>query len=370
MIIKYLIEKEFKQLWRNPFILFIIIALPVLVMLVFPWATTMEIKNVNVAVVDNDRSDLSRLLTEKIASTEYFDITGVFMRSEEATQEIEYGDADIILEIPYGFEEDILSDANSSLLIEANAVNGTKASLGSSYLEMIIVSFAEQAGVSRGALSVSAPGGIAVDSYYWFNPAMDYKIPMIPALIMLVVALITGFLPAMNIVGEKEAGTIEQVNVTPVPKITFIVGKLIPYWIIGVVVLSVGMVVAWLLYGLRPEGSVLLLFGLSFVFIFGISGLGLIISNYSSTMQQAMFMIFFIIIVFILMCGIFTPISSMPEWARIISMFDPFTYFAEIMRMIYLKGSTLRDILPNVYPLIAFFVVITGWAILSYRKRG
>lgn len=370
MIIKYLIEKEFKQLWRNPFILFIIIALPVLVMLVFPWATTMEIKNVNVAVVDNDRSDLSRLLTEKIASTEYFDITGVFMRSEEAMQEIEYGDADIILEIPYGFEEDILSDANSSLLIEANAVNGTKASLGSSYLEMIIVSFAEQAGVSRGALSVSAPGGIAVDSYYWFNPAMDYKIPMIPALIMLVVALITGFLPAMNIVGEKEAGTIEQINVTPVPKITFIVGKLIPYWIIGVVVLSVGMVVAWLLYGLRPEGSVLLLFGLSFVFIFGISGLGLIISNYSSTMQQAMFMIFFIIIVFILMCGIFTPISSMPEWARIISMFDPFTYFAEIMRMIYLKGSTLRDIPPNVYPLIAFFVVITGWAILSYRKRG
>lgn len=370
MIIKYLIEKEFKQLWRNPFILFIIIALPVLVMLVFPWATTMEIKNVNVAVVDNDRSDLSRLLTEKIASTEYFDITGVFMRSEEAMQEIEYGDADIILEIPYGFEEDILSDANSSLLIEANAVNGTKASLGSSYLEMIIVSFAEQAGVSRGALSVSAPGGIAVDSYYWFNPAMDYKIPMIPALIMLVVALITGFLPAMNIVGEKEAGTIEQINVTPVPKITFIVGKLIPYWIIGVVVLSVGMVVAWLLYGLRPEGSVLLLFGLSFVFIFGISGLGLIISNYSCTMQQAMFMIFFIIIVFILMCGIFTPISSMPEWARIISMFDPFTYFAEIMRMIYLKGSTLRDILPNVYPLIAFFVVITGWAILSYRKRG
>lgn len=369
MIIKYLIEKEFKQLWRNPFILFIIIALPVLVMLVFPWATTMEIKNVNIAVVDNDRSDLSRLLTEKIASTEYFDITGVFMRSDDAMDEIEYGDADIILEIPYGFEVDLLSDASSSLLIEANAVNGTKASLGSSYLEMIIVAFSGEVEVSRGGVSVAAPGGIAVDSYYWFNPAMDYKMPMIPALIMLVVALITGFLPAMNIVGEKEAGTIEQVNVTPVPKITFIVGKLIPYWIIGIVVLSVGMIVAWLLYGLRPEGSVLLLFGLSFVFIFGISGLGLIISNYSSTMQQAMFMIFFIIIVFILMCGIFTPISSMPEWARIISMFDPFTYFAEIMRMIYLKGSTLRDVLPNVYPLLAFFVVIIGWAILSYRKR-
>lgn len=344
-MIKYLIEKEFKQMARDPFILFIVIALPVLVMLVFPWATTMEIKNVNVAVVDNDRSDLSRLLTEKIASTEYFDITGVFMRSDDALEQVEFGDADIILEVPYGFETSLLSEGSSSLLIEANAVNGTKASLGTSYLDVIVLDFTEEVNLERGAVTLTAPGGISVDSYYWFNPTMDYKLPMIPALIMLVVALITGFLPAMNIVGEKEAGTIEQINVTPVPKITFIVGKLIPYWVIGIIVLSVGMVVAWLLYGLRPEGSVLLLYGLSLLFIFGISGLGLIISNYSSTMQQAMFMIFFIIIVFILMCGIFTPISSMPEWARAISLFDPFTYFAEIMRMIYLKGSTFRDIL-------------------------
>ena len=246
MIIKYLIEKEFKQLARNPFILFIVIILPVLVMLVFPWATTMEIKNVNVAVVDNDRSDLSRLLTEKIASTEYFDIVGVFMRSEDALEKVEFSDADIILEVPYGFEQALMSEGESSLLIEANAVNGTKASLGSSYLDMIVLDFTEEVNLERGAVSVLPAGGIGVDSYYWFNPTMDYKIPMIPALIMLVVALITGFLPAMNIVGEKEAGTIEQINVTPVPKITFIVGKLIPYWIIGIIVLSVGMLVAWL----------------------------------------------------------------------------------------------------------------------------
>lgn len=369
MILKYLIEKEFKQLWRNRFILFIVVALPVLVMLVFPWATTMEIRHVNVAVVDNDRSDMSRLLIEKIESTEYFDITGVFMRSEEAMAQVEFGDADIIMEVPYGFEEALMSEESSSLLIEANAVNGTKASLGTSYLDMIVLDFTQELNLDSGAVTLSPAGGIRVDSYYWFNPTMDYKVPMIPALIMLVVALITGFLPAMNIVGEKEAGTIEQINVTPVPKITFIVGKLIPYWIIGVVVLSVGMLVSWLLYGLTPEGSVLLLLGLSFVFILGISGLGLIISNYSSTMQQAMFMIFFIIIIFILMCGIFTPISSMPEWARVISLFDPFTYFAEIMRMIYLKGSTFKDIVQYVYPHLGFFAVIFSWAIISYRKR-
>ncbi|HIZ86822.1 MAG TPA: ABC transporter permease [Candidatus Coprenecus pullistercoris] len=369
-MIKYLIEKEFKQLWRNPFILFLIIVLPALVMLVFPWATTMEIKHLNVAVVDNDRSDLSRRLTDKIASTEYFDITGVFMRSDEAMEQVEFGDADIILEVPYGFEDGLLSEGSASLLVEANAVNGTKASLGTSYLDMVALDFSRDLNLDSGSVSVTAAGGIGVDSYYWFNPLMDYKVPMIPALVMLIMALITGFLPAMNIVGEKEAGTIEQINVTPVPKITFIVGKLIPYWVIGIIVLSVGMLVAWLLYGLRPEGSVLLLYGLSLVFIFGISGLGLIISNYSNNMQQAMFMIFFIIIVFILMCGVFTPVSSMPEWARVISMFDPFTYFAQIMSMIYLKGSTFRDILQYVYPLLAFFVVIIGWAVFSYRKRG
>lgn len=368
-MIKYLIEKEFKQLWRNRFILFIVIALPCLVMLVFPWATTMEIKNVNVALVDSDRSEMSRLLTEKIASTDYFDITGVFFNVEDAMEQVEFGDADIILEIPRAFEQSLMSDDAGSLLVSANAVNGMKASLGTSYLEVIVQDFCTDAGVDKGAVSVQPAGGITVDSYYWFNPEMDYKVPMIPALIMLVVALITGFLPAMNIVGEKEAGTIEQINVTPVPKMTFIVGKLIPYWIIGIVVLSVGMLVSWLLYGLVPKGSVLLLYGLSFVFIFGISGLGLIISNYSDNMQQAMFMIFFIIIVFILMCGIFTPVSSMPGWAQVISRLDPFTYFAEIMRMIYLKGSTFRDVLQYVYPLLAFFVIIVAWAVLSYRKR-
>lgn len=368
-MIKYLIEKEFKQIWRNRFMIFIVIFLPAIVILVFPWATTMEIKNLNITVVDHSMSGLSRRLTDKIASTEYFNLTDVVFDTEEAIEDIEYRRSDMILEIPMDFEQTLMPDGKASLMVQANAVNGTKASLGTSYINMIVQSFAEEINADRNAISVAEPP-VEVRSYQWFNPKMDYKIPMIPSLIMLVIALITGFLPAMNIVVEKENGTIEQINVTPVPKITFIVSKLIPYWIIGVVVLSVGIGVSYLLYGLAPEGSVLLLYGLSFLFIFGISGLGLIISNYSSTMQQAMFMIFFIIIIFILTCGIFTPISSMPEWAKVIARLNPLTYFAEIMRMIYLKGSTFTDVLPLVWPLIIFFAVIFSWAVLSYHKRG
>lgn len=369
-MIKYLIEKEFKQLFRNKFILLLVIMLPSLVMLVFPWTTTMEIKNLSITVLDNDRSELSRKLIDKIASTEYFDITGVAFNKEEAMEDIEYGKSDLILEIPMGFDEDIMSGGQSSLQFSANAVNGTKASLGTSYLEQVVLGFAKETDAEKGVALPDGVGVISVDPYYWFNPEMDYKVPMIPMLLVLIVALITGFLPAMNIVGEKETGTIEQINVTPVPKVTFIVGKLIPYWVIGLVVLSLGLLVSYILYGLSPKGSLLLLYALSFVFIFGISGLGLVISNYSENMQQAMFMIFFVIIIFLLMSGIFTPISSMPEWAQVISKFSPFTYFAEIMKMIYLKGSTFREVVRYVYPLLLFFAVIITWAVLSYRKRG
>ncbi len=354
-MIRFLIEKEFKQLWRNKLIIIVVALLPCLVMLVFPWATTMEIKNLRIAVVDNDRSAMSTLLTEKIASTEYFDVIDA---GADALREVEYGRADIVLEIPSGFGKDLALERHAQVQISANAVNGTKASIGTSYLEAIVMDFT----------SVSSP--IHIEPIYIFNPTMDYKIPMIPALIMLVLSIIVGFLPAMNIVTEKESGTIEQINVSPVPKMTFIIGKLIPYWVIGVVVFSLAMLVSWLIYGLTPAGSTFLLYGVAMLFILGISGLGLIISNYSNTMQQAMFTIFFVVIIFILLCGVFTPIGSMPDWAQAVARFNPFTYFAQIMSMIYLKGSTLEDVLPQIFSLLIFFVFIFTWAILSYKKRG
>ncbi len=359
-MIRFLIEKEFKQIWRNKLIIIVVMLLPCLVMLVFPWATTMEIKNLRIAVVDNDRSAMSTLLTQKIASTEYFDVldAGVGGQSSDALREVEFGRADIVLEIPSGFEKDLALERHAQVQVSANAVNGTKASIGTSYLEAIIMDFT----------SASAP--VHIEPIYIFNPAMDYKIPMIPALIMLVLSIIVGFLPAMNIVSEKESGTIEQINVSPVPKMTFIIGKLIPYWVIGVVVFSLAMLVSWLIYGLTPAGSTFLLYGVAMLFILGISGLGLIISNYSNTMQQAMFTIFFVVIIFILLCGVFTPIGSMPDWAQAMARFNPFTYFAQIMSMIYLKGSTLEDVLPQIYSLLIFFVLIFTWAILSYKKRG
>ena len=203
-----------------------------------------------------------------------------------------------------------------------------------------------------------------------FNPHMDYKIFMVPALMVMLVTLLCGFLPALNIVGEKESGTIEQINVTPVNKFIFIISKLIPYWIIGFIVLTLGFIIARTVYGLTPAGNLFVIYAVTTIYILVVSGFGLVISNYSDTMQQAMFVMFFFMLIFILLSGLYTPVNSMPEWARIITVVNPLKYFMHIIRHIYLKGSSFTDIIPQVYALCIFAVVSNTWAIISYKKTS
>lgn len=203
-----------------------------------------------------------------------------------------------------------------------------------------------------------------------FNPALDYKFFMIPGFMVLLLTLICGILPALNIVLEKENGTINQINVTPVNRIVFILAKLIPFWIVGLVVMIISVSASYLLYGLWPTGSVLAVLFSAVVFIISISGLGIIISNYSSNMQQASFLVMFFILILILLGGMFTPISSMPEWARLIAYVNPFTYLTTTFRMLYLNGSTLADVSGNLLKLGVIAVVLNGWAVVSYKKRG
>ena len=193
---------------------------------------------------------------------------------------------------------------------------------------------------------------------------------MIPSLMDMILTLICAFLPALNIVSEKEVGTIEQINVTPVPKFIFILAKLLPYWLIGFVVLTVCFILAWLIYGIVPVGHFLLIYFFAVLFVLVMSGFGLVISNYSATMQQSMFVMWFCLLVVILMSGLFTPISSMPEWAQLITRLNPLRYFMEVMRMVYLKGSGFFDLLPQFGVLLFFAVVFNSWAVISYRKNN
>ena len=368
-MLRFLIEKEFKQIFRNSFLPKLIFVMPLMVMLVFPWAANQEVKNVNLSVVDNDRSTFSERLVHKITSSGYFRLTDVSATGSEAMNSINAGIADIILEIESDFERNIINEGAGRVMISVNSVNGTKGTLGFSYLSGIIGDYARELLMDNGRLTIHS-SQFSIAQHYRFNPHLDYKVFMIPALMVMLLTLLCGFLPALNIVGEKEAGTIEQINVTPVKKLMFVLAKLIPYWIIGFIVMSISMTLAALVYGIYPTGSLLTILLFSSVYIIVVSGVGLVVSNHSNTMQQAMFVIFFFVMILILMSGLFTPVNSMPGWAQTITVFNPLKYFMQVMRLVYLKGSTYSEMIPQFLALCAFGVVFNTWAVLSYRKSS
>lgn len=372
MVIRYLIEKELKQIVRNKFLPKLFIMLPTVMLLVMPWAANQEVRGLKLCVVDNDHSTLSNRIIQKADASEYFTLTGSSAsNNDEALHSVESGNADLIMEIEDGFEKNMISTGTGRVMISANAVNGVKSGLGSSYLGSIVTNFSsdlkEEAGLNnapnRGQKFNVAP-------YYQFNPHLDYKVFMVPALMVMMLTLLSGFLPALNIVGEKEKGTIEQMNVTPVRKFPFVLSKLVPYWFVGFLVLTYSMLLAWLMYGLVPAGNILTIYLFASIYILVVSGLGLVISNNSATMQQALFVMFFFLMIFILMSGLFTPVSSMPAWAQYITRLNPLRYFIEVMRMVYLKGSSFAELMPYFRALCIFALVLNTWAIFSYKKSN
>jgi len=369
-MIKFLIEKEFKQIIRNSFIPRMIIGMPIMMMLVFPWVANQEIKNINISIVDSDHSTYSERLTQKVTSSGYFHLTDVSASNNEALKSIESDKADIILEIQPDFEKNLVKEGVANVMISANSVNGTKGGLGSSYLASIISDYATELRsewIQTSEKNIMPVINVVPQNRY--NPHLDYKVFMIPALVVMLLTMMGGFLPALNIVGEKEKGTIEQMNVSPVNKLTFILAKLIPYWIIGFIVLSICFILAAIVYGLFPSGSLLTIYLFACIYSLVVSGLGLVISNYSNTMQQAMFVMFFFMLIFILMSGLFTPITSMPDWAQSITIFNPLKYFIQVMRMVYLKGSSLTELSTEIVALTGFAIFFNAWAVLSYKKN-
>lgn len=372
--LRFLLEKEFKQIFRNGFLPRMILFMPIMMMCVMPFASNREVKDVRIAVVDKSHSTLSRRLVDKLDASHYFELVALPASYEEALATVEDGTSDLILELPYDFDKQVSLGAGSDVYLAVNAVNGTKGTLGSSYLTQVLGEYARElaseAGASPQTGQLSAVPTFSIEPQYRFNPRLDDKRFMIPALLVMVLTMLTGFLPALNIVGEKEAGSIEQINVSPVRSWTFILAKLIPYWLIGFSVLLLCMAIAFALYGLAPAGSIGALLILALLHVFAMSAIGLVVSNKAGTMQQAMFIMYFFMMIFFLMSGLFTPITSMPQWAQYLTYINPLRYFIEAIRGIYLRGSGLLDILPQLGAMSLFVLVLVTWAVGSYRKQS
>ena len=374
-MIRYLIQKEFLQIRRNAFLPRLILVFPIMIMCVMPWVMNQEVKNIRVSIVDNDRSTQSRQLVNSIAQSRYFLFSGQQPSYAAALKEIEKSRTDILLVIPQNFSRDLSLSrhaaamnpsnrdavASPQVLIAANAVNGTKGGIGSSYLSQIVTSH-----FSPDVKTLQSK----VSTLFLYNKHLNYKVFMIPALLAIVMMLMCGFLPALNIVGEKETGTIEQINVTPVSKWAFILAKLIPYWLIALFIITVCLLLSWGVYGIVCQGSLWLVYVLAVLLALFFSSLGLIVSNYSDTMQQAIFVMWFFVVCLMLLSGLFTPTRSMPDWSYLTTYVNPMHYFIDAIRTVFVRGGGFASVAHQVLALLGFASVMGTWAVASYKKNS
>jgi len=368
--ILFQIRKEFTQIFRDKTMLPIIILMPFVQLVILVYAATLEMKKIDFVVVDEDLSTVSRRLTSTFEGSPFFHLQGSTFSMEEAEDEITRDRADLIIHIPKGFEKNLYNGQTGDLQLKVNAINATAAGLTNAYAQYVIAGFNKKlVGKNINFIKPIRNKNIDITYAYWYNPELDYKIYMLPGILVILVTIIGAFLAALNIVREKEMGTIEQINVTPIKKYQFIAGKLIPFWIIALCELAFGLILGRILFGLPMVGSLPLLFGFASVYLLVALGLGLLISTMANTQQQVMFIIFFILLTFIMMSGIFTPEESMPDWAREVNIINPFAYFMRVIRMILLKGSRFSDIAREFYSLVIYAAIVLSLAVWRYRKK-
>lgn len=350
----------------------IIFVMPLIQLLILANAATFEIKNIKFAYIDKDHSSLSRELLEKFQASAYFNMVDEYPSEELANSAMLNGDVDVVLDIPNNFELDLTKNKFADLGVTINAIDGAAAGVINVYILQILRNYNQHIRTKLLQSSDIHVQPVSIESIpaFWYNETLNYKTFMVPGILVLLVTMITLFLSGMNIVREKEIGTLEQINVTPIKKSQFIIGKLLPFWVLGLCLLTVGLIIAKVIFNVPMIGNFILMYGYTSIYILVILGIGLFISNFTDTQQQAMFIAWFFMVIFILMSGLFTPIESMPHWAQVITEFNPIKYFVQVMRMVMLKGSGIGDILPQILKTLLYAIIMNGLAVWSYKKKS
>jgi ABC-2 type transport system permease protein len=371
--ILFIIQKEFRQIFRNKGMLPIIFVLPLIQLLILSNAASFEVKNISFSFVDNSHSEVSRALIEKFKASDYFTIVDEFPSKKSAFIEMQKGTVDVILEIPINFDKDLIKNKKAVVSVSINAIDGATAGITNVYISQILASYNQSIQPQLFQYNEGTfvqPKSIVTIPSFWYNETLNYKTYMVPGILVLLVTMLTLFLSSMNIVREKEMGTLEQINVTPIKKYQFIIGKLFPFWVLGLVILTVGLLIAKVIFNVPMLGNLGLIYLFTSVYLLVILGIGLFISNFTETQQQAMFIAWFFTVIFILMSGLFTPIESMPKWAQNTTLANPIRYFVEVMRMVLLKGAGFPDIKNHLLILFGYAFIINGLAVWSYKKTN
>lgn len=368
--IVFLLKKEFRQIFRNKAMLPLIFVLPIIQLVILVNAASFEIKRINYAVLDLDKSQTTNKLINKLGSTGYYHLVNYVSSEKEGQELMDQNQIDLLLELPAKFEQDLQKEGRASLMIDVSAIDGSAASVIFYYTSSIIADFNANIVASWNRLPIEVSAPIQVETRFWYNPELEYKNSMAPGLVVVLVTMIGIFLTAMNIVREKELGTIEQLNVTPITKFQFIFSKLAPLWVIGLFEFGFGLIVGKLIFDFPVLGSIPLLFAFAGIYLIAVLGIGLYISTITHTQQQAMLIAWFFIVIFILMSGLFTAVENMPVWAQKLTLLNPIAYFIEVIRLVLLKGSEFRHVSRHFMVIGLMAVVINTLAVLTYNKRS
>lgn len=368
-----LLKKELLQIFRDRFMLRVVLLLPVIQLLVLPLAADYDIKNFRMAAIDRDHSPLSRRLLTKLQAGGYFSLVEGSASWSEAERLIQQGTVDMVVEVPVDFERNVVLGRSPEVSVHVSAINGLSAGVASGYVQSIVADFVQELADER-LISVETdnrakfPVQVRAVAQEWYNPRFDYKTVIVPGILALLITIAGLSMTAMNSVKEKERGTIEQLNVTPMSRTLYMLAKMTPFLLISLVQFTIGLILARTVYAVPIEGSLLTLYGVVALYLLGVLCLGFVLSNFSETQVQVIFPTFFIMMILILMSGLFTPIESMPDWAQQVNVVNPVAHVIASIKMVLVKGSSAADLVPHWVGLGAFAVVMGVLSVVTFRK--
>jgi ABC-2 type transport system permease protein len=366
-----LLKKEFSQIFRNPSIIRLMLVAPIFQLILIPLAADFEVKNIRLAVLDHDHTTYSQKIVQRMTASGYFQL--VEMSPDEAASQrtLDEGRADMVLEIPAQFERTLVREDEAQLRMRADAVNGVKAGMAMNYGGQIIQQINREIREDFVQLPRFSPVPMLdISTRFWYNPDFNYRHYMAPGILALLLIMVGAMMCSLNIVREREIGTMEQMNVTPVKSYQFLLAKLIPFWVIGLVSLTLGLLVCYVAFGIWSVGSYFTIYAFAMVYLVAALGIGQLLALVSDTQQQATLLSFFFMMMFVLLSGLYTPIESMPQWGQVLAWLNPVSHFCDVMRSVVLKGSTFTDLLPRFWALCGFAVGFNLLAMLTYRKRA
>lgn len=367
------IKKEFLQFKRDPKMFGIILIAPVVQLIFLGYAANLDIERIKLVVYDQDKTTTSRKLIDELTSSGYFVIQGYVNDYNSVTEFLDYNKAIIALVIPNDFEKNLNRKETAKLQAIFDGSDGNTASIAAGYFQQIVLQFAQRTTfemLKRSGTAFLPVGNVTPEIRVWYNPTLKTRNYMVPGIVGLLLSIVTLLLTSLAVVKEKEIGTMEQLIVTPLKPYQIIIGKLVPFILLGFVSIIIVLTAMRFIFNIPVKGSLFFLFLSAFFYILSTLGLGLFVSTISKTQQQAMMIaVFAVMMPMVFLSGFAFPVENMPKIIQYISYIIPLKYFINIIRGVISKGLGFSELWLNAAVLLAMGVIILLLSSLRFQRR-